>query len=80
MREQRARREAEETRKALSGRVSYLLNKSALDDESRANARIDVKKLEKQMHTVAKMRNSTIAAKGSPRSQQSFNRSNAIET
>ena len=54
MREQRARREAEETRKALSGRVSYLLNKSALDDESRANARIDVKKLEKQMHTVAK--------------------------
>ena len=53
MREQRARREAEETRKALSGRV-YLLNKSALDDESRANARIDVKKLEKQMHTVAK--------------------------
>ena len=48
------RGEAEETRKALSGRVSYLLNKSALDDESRANARIDVKKLEKQMHTVAK--------------------------
>ena len=34
-----------ETRKTLSGRVSYLLNKSALDDESRANARIDVKKL-----------------------------------
>jgi hypothetical protein len=53
-REQRARREAEETRKALSGRVSYLLNKSALDDESRANARIDVKKLEKQMQLIAK--------------------------
>ena len=52
--EQRARREAEETRKAPSGRVSYLLNKSALDDESRANARIDVKNLKKQMQLIAK--------------------------
>ena len=52
--EQRARREAEESRKALSGRVSYLLNKSALDDESRANARMDVKKLEKTCRELAK--------------------------
>ena len=53
-REQRAKREIEESYKALSGRVSYLLNKSALDEESRANARIDVKKLEHQCREMNK--------------------------
>ena len=50
LREARGRQEQQEARKALAGRVSYLMNKAALDDESRANARVDVKKLETQLH------------------------------
>ena len=42
LREARGRQEQQEARKALAGRVSYLMNKAALDDESRANARVDV--------------------------------------
>ncbi len=49
LREARGRQEQAEARKALAGRVSYLMNKSALDDESRANARVDVKRLETQL-------------------------------
>ena len=50
LREARGRQEQQDARKALAGRVSYLMNKAALDDESRANARVDVKKLETQLH------------------------------
>jgi hypothetical protein len=54
LREARGRQEQQEARKALAGRVSYLMNKAALDDESRANARVDVKKLETQLHSSMK--------------------------
>ena len=61
LREARGRQEQQEARKALAGRVSYLMNKAALDDESRANARVDVKKLEGQLHASMK-KNETITA------------------
>eukprot|EP00949_MAST-11_sp_MAST-11-sp1_P002944 g2944.t1 len=52
--EQQSKKDAEEARKALSGRVSYLMNKSALDEESRMTARVDVKRLEKEVHAKSK--------------------------
>ena len=44
-----ARKDAEERNKILSGKLAYLINKSAIDDENQASARQDVKRLELQL-------------------------------
>ena len=62
LQEARGRKEQQDARKALAGRVSYLMNKSALDDESRANARVDVKKLEQQLTAALKSKEKVTAA------------------
>lgn len=62
LQEARGRKEQQDARKALAGRVSYLMNKSALDDESRANARVDVKKLEQQLNAALKAKEKVTAA------------------
>ena len=48
-RDTQARKDAEERNKILSGKLAYLINKSAIDDENQASARQDVKRLELQL-------------------------------